>query len=264
MAPALAAQSAGARGGSTRLGDLFADEGVDLSLDLGCGYGVGALGVAEMASVAPLNVLGCDINRAGTAFGAGVASRWGVGQRCAFLADDASVLLRRLQRGEYDGRVTRAVVSCPTPFAVSLGGATFPRAAASSLDYFATPPFFDAVADTLGTGSTLHLAANVEDVALAMCDSAMATRRFAPLVLPPSGSPPRYHAPPEAAMGAATPTACARSPRRQQAWRRESGRRASGPAWRVGQLCLPEARSETELAYALEGRQTYRVVLERL
>ena len=58
-----------------RLGSLFADESLDLCLDLGCGYGVGTLGFADAYTEG--NVLGCDVNRASLCFGSGVAARWG-------------------------------------------------------------------------------------------------------------------------------------------------------------------------------------------
>ena len=42
-----------------------------------------------------------------------------------------------------------------------------------TLDFFATPTFFAEAAETLCEGGTLHLASNVEDVALRLYDSAM-------------------------------------------------------------------------------------------
>lgn len=55
VAPGFSSQAKDA----ARLGSLFADESLDLCLDLGCGYGVGTLGFANAHPEG--NVLGCDV-----------------------------------------------------------------------------------------------------------------------------------------------------------------------------------------------------------
>ena len=58
---------------------------------------------------------------------------------------------------------------------------SFPRAPAETLDFFASDKMFEAVAEILELGGALHLASNVEDVALQLLDNAMRTGRFLPL-----------------------------------------------------------------------------------
>ena len=62
---------------------------------------------------------------------------------------------------------------------------------------------------------------------------------------------------------AARRTTVTELPRRQALWRDSGGEWAEGPVWQHGAATLLEARSETELASALEQRPTYRFVLER-
>ena len=235
----------------------FDDPIADLSVDLGCGFGLGALGVAS--SDASLNVLGCDLNHAAVGFARGVARRWQLERRCAFVVCDASSVLRRLRDGEYDGRVRRIVLSCPTPFA-----ATTTRASPQTLDFFAEDTLFMDIAATLPPGGTLHVAANVEDVAVRLLASALQTKLLevvsaAPVEPAEVVEPFPFNPSPLAARR----TTVTELPRRQALWRDSGGEWAEGPVWQHGAATLLEARSETELASALEQRPTYRFVLER-
>ena len=266
---------------TTRLGQLFADDTLDLTIDLGCGFGVGPLGVA-MAASPRSNTLGCDLHCGRVAFATGVALRWGLAPRCAFAAADAGSVVQRICSGEYRGRLVRVCLSCPTPYAITLGGRSFPRAAAETLDFFASRDFLCDVAEALHVGGTLHLAANVEDVALTLFHNAKATGRFDEyvvddecLVRRPSTLDPRPSSELDHELDGRTPSGQTRAaspqrptpqrptPQRQLEWRQADTRRAVGPAWESGRQILREARSETELAYLLEGRETYRVVLQK-
>ena len=247
-----------------RLGTLFDDETRPLSVDIGCGYGVGALGVATAADSTDWNVVGCDLNSAGIAFASGVAARWRLRGRCSFIHADAASVLRRLggSDGEYAGAVGRVVLSCPTPFQLRVGGSTFPRAPTATLDFFADSALFECCARALQAGGTLHLASNVEDVALTLYDNAMRTGAFDEIVVPLHAD--RVIPPRERLRRHAVSRPEARSmPQRQRLWRSATSRRAAGPAWESGRLLLDEACSETELAYRLEGRETFRVALVR-
>ena len=239
----------------TSLGRLFDEPSRDLSVDLGCGFGVGALGLASADSEAAYNTLACDLNHAAVGFARGIASRWRIAHRCSFVVSDASALLQRLRNGEYDGRVARVVLSCPTPFAASTT-----RASAATLDFFAEPRLFDEIASTLCTGGHLHVASNVEDVAVRLFASALATGRFEAVTDTAAGAGAAAFS----AIPPTPPTALlseAPIPRRQALWREAGGERAEGAAWEYGAATLLEARSETELAYALESRPTYRFVV---
>lgn len=291
------------RPSASRIGALFADEGRALTVDLGCGFGVGALGLATTAEERAFNgaahrvdnVLGCDVNHAAIAFAHGVASRWGMSDRCAFVCSDAVHVMRRLQRGEYVGCVDRLVLSCPTPYAIQIGERSFPRAPKETLDFFADAAFFRCAASTLTSGGVLLMAANVEDVALTLFENAMSAGCFEPIVVPDDDcatnqpltmltrtaapyvcdDPPKAEAsllhdqaswrkPKPDGTHARGGRSDARQPQRQLQWRRFHQARAIGPAWSSGRLLLPEARSETELAYDLEGRETYRIALRKV
>ena len=172
---------------------------------------------------------------------------------------DASSVLRRLRDGEYDGRVRRIVLSCPTPFA-----ATTTRASPQTLDFFAEDTLFMDIAATLPPGGTLHVAANVEDVAVRLLASALQTKLLeevsaAPVEPAEVVEPFPFNPSPLAARR----TTVTELPRRQALWRDSGGEWAEGPVWQHGAATLLEARSETELASALEQRPTYRFVLER-
>ena len=234
----------------------FDDPIADLSVDLGCGFGLGALGVASSDS--SLNVLGCDRNHAAVGFARGVARRWQLERRCAFVVCDASSVLRRLRDGEYDGRVRRIVLSCPTPFA-----ATTTRASPQTLDFFADDTLFMDIAATLPPSGTLHVAANVEDVAVRLLASALQTKLFEEVTAAPESAEVVKAFPFTPSPLAARRTTVTELPRRQALWRDSGGEWAEGPVWQHGAATLLEARSETELASALEHRPTYRFVLER-
>ena len=53
-------------------------------------------------------------------------------------------------------------------------------------------------------------------------------------------------------------------PRRAQLWRQGGGEHADGPMWDYGaRLLQGRSRSETELAYSLQGRVVHCVVLQK-
>ena len=275
------------------LGQLFGDGGRrDLTLDIGCGYGLGPLGLAlwqqqmeqqqkqeqhqdqpqpqpqpqpQQEPVAAGNVLGVDTNRSAVGYAAGLAARWGLHGRCVFVCDDAAAVLRSLRRGDYPGRLTRVVLSCPTPFARSVGGATFPRAPEERLDFVGSAAILEAAVAALEPGGTLLLTANVEDVAVTMLADAVA------LGLEPLTHGEACHrgtleeGGASASLGPPAPdlSAPAALPRRRAAWHAAGGTRAEGAAWVSGAQHLLCARSETELACAYDRRATYRVALAK-
>jgi tRNA G46 methylase TrmB len=240
------------------------------------GYGVGDLVYARSDARAH-NLLGVDLSGAGVGYARGIASRWGVHSRCAFVRHDARAVLRAAA-DTYPGGVQRVVLSCPTPYA-QLAPATDEQTApeqrapdearrdapaavqvaasgngqlpASPEDecFLGHASVFDEIATSLAPGGTLHLASNVEDVALTMLHTAQSCG-LEPVVEPADGAAP------ESAAAAAAVV-----PRRQQRWREAGGERADGEYWRAG-VAMPWA-SETERTHALEGRPVHRVVLRK-
>lgn len=104
----------------------------------------------------------------------------------------------------------------------------------------------------------------VEDVAVRLLASALQTKLLeevsaAPVEPAEVVEPFPFNPSPLAARR----TTVTELPRRQALWRDSGGEWAEGPVWQHGAATLLEARSETELASALEQRPTYRFVLER-
>ena len=244
---------------SGALDGLFDDPSLELTVDIGCGFGLGPLGISLHQPA--VNVLGVDANKRALCFASGIAMRWGVAGRCAFLCDDAATILRSVRCGEYGGRLaSRLVLSCPTPYAIDVGGTTFPRASAETLDYIAAPHVFDEAVAALQPGGTLHLAANVEDVAIRLYEDAVA-RGLEPVLDAEANS---VVGAPSSVDGTALAVANGDAPpRRRAAWRASGGARAEGPQWTAGQRILQCARSETELACLADGQDVYRVVLRK-
>jgi hypothetical protein len=119
------------------------------------------------------------------------------------------------------------------------------------------------IAATLPPSGTLHVAANVEDVAVRLLASALQTKLFEEVSAAPESAEVVKAFPFTPSPLAARRTTATELPRRQALWRDSGGEWAEGPVWQHGAATLLEARSETELASALERRPTYRFVLER-
>ena len=271
-------------GGSSGLG--FVDGSRPLTVDLGCGFGVGPLIYADDDTLwRGENLLGCDLSATGIGYARAVASRWGVGGTCRFARADARATLRAV-RNLYPAGVHRVVLSCPTPYAQLEASASGARAAGreggageevcttplasgnSQLPLSAADPSFlghaEVFADisaTIAPGGLLYLASNVEDVAVTL--KRTAERHGFEALTSPS---------PEAAMAgggeaqhrSATPGVdAADAPLRQQRWHTIGGERADGACWRAAQKPMPWA-SETERTHQLEGRAVHRVVCKKL
>ena len=124
----------------------------------------------------------------------------------------------------------------------------------------------------LAPQGTLHVASNVEDVAVHLLASALSTEHFDPVL---DGMEDDVHDDAHDNVergGFAAPTGSTADrivdvprsmPRRQRLWREGGGEQAKGRVWQFGARTLLAARSETELAYQLEARPTYRFVLQR-
>ena len=149
----------------------------------------------------------------------------------------------------------------------------------SAANFLGTDGVFDEVHSTLSPGGLLHLSSNVEDVAVSMLERAI-TRGFSPLLdasqgrfeqVPTPRHRTRVGAFPTAPSGSspANPLGTRAMSRRQELYRQMGGARAEGVEWDAGKRLLLDggvlggATSETELTYALEGRQTFRVTLTR-
>ena len=239
----------------------FEDSSRPLTIDLGCGFGVGPLVYSHsLDEWQGDNLLGCDLSASGIGYARGLASRWGVSGRCKFVRDDARAVLRAARRSTVG--VRRILLSCPTPYAqvvptdtstdvgeaVSSGNAQLPSSHVDT-SFLGHAEIFDEMARSMVPGEgQLYLSSNVEDVALTLKRNAEAAGFEAELIEEEEGS----HACDAKAKEIATP-------RRQQLWRAAGGERAEGPEWDAARP-MPWA-SETERAHQCDGRPIHRVVM---
>ena len=258
--------SAGRQASSASLSRLAFDDGTrPLTIDLGCGCGVGPLIYASSPGWRGDNVLGCDLGAGGVSYARGLASRWGISGRAKFVRADARAVLRAARASHPEG-VSTIVLSCPTPYAAphlpspDAGDARPPlQSGNSQLPSSADDPSFlghaqtfDAIVECLAPDGTVHVASNVEDVALTLLETSQRAG-LAPVTKPLHASGDAEARKP----AVATPTA---APRRQQRWRESGGARADGACWQVARRGL--WASETERTHGLEERPVHRCVLE--
>lgn len=268
-----------AAGGGAGPTSLFADPARPLTLDIGCGYGCGALVYAHSARGEGDNVLGCDLSAGGISFARGLATRWGVDHRCAFVRDDARAVLRRVRKA-YPGRVHRIILSCPTPYASahdademgtsSSGNSQLP-ASPHDASFLGNEEVIEDMVACLAPGGGLYLASNVEDVAVTMMSSAQAKGLVAQmhatnaeallhLALDAEGLGPNT-APERKVRTTRSAPVLAPVPRRQSRWRKAGGTPAIGAPWESARPML--WASETERTHILEERPVHRVVLRK-
>lgn len=65
-----------------------------ITVDIGCGYGVGLLGLARGAQGRRCNLIGCDLNPQAVRYANGIAARWGLRGRAVFVESVASTRTR--------------------------------------------------------------------------------------------------------------------------------------------------------------------------
>jgi SAM-dependent methyltransferase len=125
----VAGAAAGRSGdGAASFLSCFEDGDRPIVIDLGCGYGVGALTAGAetetlVTSSACANYLGCDLSPQGAGFACGVAARWGLKGRVAFVRRDALAVLRLVGQ-HYRGHVAAVVLCCPSPYRAAMPTAT--------------------------------------------------------------------------------------------------------------------------------------------
>jgi len=214
------------RSGSRLKFDEFQDASSPLVVDLGCGYGVGALTAAAAESillttkpghtrhawpststrrsdsasrstfarsseVSPssrlINYLGCDLSPQGISYARGVARRWHLDGRVAFIQHDALSVLRSLQQN-YEGPVVAVALCCPSPYRFapsvtaaagtarkpvgSLSGNSQLPLHATSDSFLGNAMILTEAARLLVPGGRLLISSNAEDVAVTMAATA--------------------------------------------------------------------------------------------
>ena len=200
-----------------------------LVLDLGCGMGGSAIGLALNTDA---NVLAVDTSRACVRAARGFAKR--LGSSCRFAVADAADALR--WAATYEGPVY-VLVQFPTPFA--LGGEATVR---ERRPFLLSRDVAELVTTAVGTEGAAYVASQVEDVALASADAL----ESAGLRLEPAEEPVTTEA-----------------PKRLGDEQVGSPRRAVGGPWRATSPLPADAAPESEKRCELLGQPVHRFVASR-
>ena len=198
-------------------------------LDLGCGMGGSAIGLALSTDA---NVLAVDTSRACIRAARGFAKR--LGSSCRSVVSDAADALR--WAATYEGPVY-VLVQFPTPFA--LGGEATVR---ERRPFLLSRDVAELVATAVGTEGAAYVSSQVEDVALASADAL----ESAGLCLEPAEEPVTTEA-----------------PKRLRDERVGSERRAVGGPWRATSPLPADAAPESEKRCELLGQPVHRFVASR-
>lgn len=207
----------------------FDDRTRPLVLDIGCGMGGSAIGLALSTDA---NVLAVDTSRACIRAGRGFAAR--LGADAQFVVSDASDALR--WAATYAGPVS-VLVQFPTPFA--LGGEDTVR---ECRPFLLSRPVAKLIASAIGIDGAVYVSSQVEDVALASADAL----EYAGLCLAPAAEPVTTEA-----------------PQRLRDVRVGSMRRAVGGPWRATSPLPADAAPESERRCELLGQPVHRFVASR-
>jgi SAM-dependent methyltransferase len=104
--------------------NLFADPTLPLVIDVGCGYGVSAIGLAywqqlqassDQCQYQRVNVLGCDLSHRAVGYATSIIQRWKLSPHCAVLYAEAGQCLQHVIT-HYPGPVIWISVNFPTPY----------------------------------------------------------------------------------------------------------------------------------------------------
>ncbi|KAJ8598820.1 hypothetical protein CTAYLR_008661 [Chrysophaeum taylorii] len=232
----------------------FADDAAPLCVDLGCGLGASALGLA--LAVPEINVLGVDTLAGCVRPARAAATRLGVAPRCAFVRSSALDAVKWAAR-EYPGPTVLVLLQFPTPFSLGDRNRTV-----RGDDFVLDLDLVEATADALSPArGQFYFASNVEDVALAARDTIEAThqlrvrRRHHGLLVGGEGGAARHR-----------PTSVRRRnrvPLRESKWAGDpANARAVGPEWLAASPLPALARTETEVAFLTAGQPIFRLVFD--
>jgi SAM-dependent methyltransferase len=282
---------------------LFDDPKRPLVVDIGCGMGISVLGLASLdapsqrsqddvigVSDAPFawhtcNFVGVDLSTLSIHYAQGIAQRWNIQGRVAFLVDEGEHFLDQLF--SYPGLVVRVLIQFPTPYRLpssldfdsherngtSLDGTKLqePRrgntqlpASVRSGGFMVTTSLLCKVRELLqrdvsrsfGNGwemspGDLVLQSNCEDVAIFMRNIACDEVGFV-MALESSGLHDFVE---PAASVSLQPT------QRTLNWIAMGGNRATGTGWWTRPVLPPTGRTETEVACILHGTPVHRCLL---
>lgn len=91
---------------------LFQDPSLPLVVDMGCGFGVSLLGLAQQGAAA-YNYLGVDMSSMAINYAQGISKRWKLAAQCQFVVADALSAMNWVE--SYAGKVEIVLCQFPTP-----------------------------------------------------------------------------------------------------------------------------------------------------
>jgi len=243
-----------------QLGCHVSGQAKPLILDLGCGFGVGNLGLA--CADGDWQILAVDASAHCIGYAQSLARRWRLPpERLHFAHCGAMAALNAVTEG-YPGSVQWILVNFPTPYAAvgdeESGNSHLPRSA-NSTDFMANGDLLAAARACLlargDGGGALLVQSQCEDVAVTLRTRAEASGWVADIMSDIHGDgsveEPSSQSHAEQWM-----------PRRQLRWRTGAGSAlAEGPGWLRASPLPPIAATETERFYEQSGLPVYRVVL---
>eukprot|EP00913_Durusdinium_trenchii_P025977 g24374.t1 len=211
-----------------------------LVLDLGCGFGAAALGLADEFAV-----LGVDASAHCIGYAKALAQRWQLAKKVSFVQCAAEEALAAAK--DFGGEMEWILISFPTPFAApadsrlcmetfTSGNSHLPEHV-DSAEFMANVKMLEEARQCLlthGGDGKLLIQSNVEDVAVTLRGLAEANG---------------WEAAPEWQS------------RRQKQWQRHSGHRAAGAGWLKSSPLPRLARTETEAHYIAESLPIHRFAL---
>jgi len=277
--------------------EYFADPHRPLVIDIGCGMGVSLLGLACLAVekdnsssilsrpawYADCNFLGVDLNRIAMGYAVGIAQRWNMQHRLAFVVSSAEDILRQVQ-ASYPGRVCKVLIQFPTPYrlrrpdenddddgaAHRKGNLQLPKSVTDG--FMVTPGLLqqinvvltkdqnDSCQDDAATSpmitppGELWIQSNCEDVAVWMRNTACQEAGFAYV---PANRTEHDKNTDDLVKKITTlaPT------QRTLNWIAMGGECAQGPGWIASPLLPRRAMTETEVACRIKGTPVHRCIV---
>jgi len=242
-----------------QLGCHISGQPKPLIVDLGCGFGVGNLGLA--CAEGDWHILAVDASAHCIRYAQSLARRWRLPPERLCFAHCGAMAAVNAVTEDYPGPVQWILVNFPTPYAAvggeQSGNSQLPRSANSG-DFMVNGDLLAAARECLlarGAGrGALLVQSQCEDVAVMLRMRAEASGWVADIVSGVHGGgsiEPSSQIPAEQWM-----------PRRQLRWRAGAGSAlAEGPGWLHASPLPPIAATETERFYEQSGLPLYRVVL---
>lgn len=252
--------------------DLYKDPTRPLVVDIGCGFGVSLLGLAQgdddeptsLCDWSECNFAGVDLSGLAIGYARGLLCRWNLQDRLQFFVDSAESFMEWVI-DSYPGQVRFCLVQFPTPYRLQLpssnsegepdqrGNSQLPTDVKSG--FMVTGRLLELIHKALRRDDSgrLLIQSNCEDVAVMMRTMACDQAGFHCVEADADG---KLATQPECS------TTRERIPKRTLDWISMGGERAEGEGWSTTRPILPRlGRTETEVACMVNGTPVHRCLL---